>query len=166
MKKTMIFLLFAIPLFCMAQSSLERYYEYDAAGNRILRKVVVLPPLLAPPPPTDSTLTNQEAEELQPLEVLEPLNSLTPEYFVETIAQVELKIYPNPTTEKITLEITNMEQLQAGKFTLFSLTGQLLQEQPVHSNTTTVSLAGMPTGTYILKVQINNKTEEWKIIKQ
>ena len=48
----------------------------------------------------------------------------------------------------------------------YSLTGQLLQEQPVHSNTTAVSLAGLPTGAYILKVHINNKTEDWKIIKQ
>ena len=129
MKKLIFLLWLSIPLFCMTQNSLERYYDYDAAGNRVLRYIIQMN--CAPPPPPDSTLTNQEAEEL---ESLDPLNSLTPEYYVETIAQIEIKIYPNPTTEKITLEIANMEQLQAGKFTLFSLTGQLLQEQPVHSN--------------------------------
>jgi hypothetical protein len=145
----------------MAQPSLTREYEYDAAGNRTLRKVVSMQ--LAPPAPSDSTLTDQETEALHSLE---PLNSLTQEYYVETIAQVELKIYPNPTTEKITLEITNKEQLQAGKFTLYSVTGQLLQEHTVHSATTTVSLANLPKGIYMLKVKINNRTEEWKIIKQ
>ncbi|MCL2291299.1 MAG: T9SS type A sorting domain-containing protein [Bacteroidetes bacterium] len=76
-----------------------------------------------------------------------------------------IKIYPNPTTEKITLQISNMENLQTGIFKLFSLTGQLLQEQPVHSTTTVVSLAGLSKGSYILKVHINGVTEDWKIIK-
>jgi hypothetical protein len=64
------------------------------------------------------------------------------------------------------LEIPGWENLQTGNFKLFSLTGQLLQEQRVHSATTEVSLAGLPKGTYILKVYINNRTEDWKVIKQ
>jgi len=91
---------------------------------------------------------------------------LAPNYFVETVAQTEIKIYPNPTTEKITLEISGWKSLQTGRFSLYTLTGQLLQEQPVSSATTTVSLAGFPTGVYMLKVRMNDITEEWKIIKQ
>jgi len=41
----------------------------------------------------------------------------------------------------------------------------LLQEQPVHSVTTTISLAGLSKGAYILKVHINDWTEDWKVIK-
>ena len=160
MKKTFTFLLFALPLFCMAQNSLERYYDYDEVGNRVLRYALELNSTSSLSP--DSTLTYKEAEELQPVE---PLNSLTPEYFVETIAQVEIKIYPNPTTENITLEIVNMEHLQTGIFKLYSLTGQLLQEHTVHSATTNISLANLPKGAYMLKVKINNRTEEWKVIK-
>ena len=96
---------------------------------------------------------------------LPPTPDPSTEYFIEKIAQVELKIYPNPTTEKITLEITNWKELQTGLFKLFSLTGQLLQERPVHSSTTAISLAGLSAGTYILKVQINDRIEDWKIIK-
>jgi hypothetical protein len=151
MKKQIFFLIFAIPLFCMAQPKpmLDREYIYDEAGNRILRRVLQMTPINAPMAPQDSI-------EVDPFE---------PEYFVEKIAQVEIRIYPNPTTEKITLEISNMEKLQTGNFTLFSLTGQLLQEQPVHSATTIVSLANLPKGAYILKVHINDKIEDWKIIK-
>ena len=152
MKKIIIFLLLAIPLICMAQPALSREYSYDAAGNRIVRKMVVLPaaPLLAPP---DTLHTADHS--LQ-----------TADYFAEKISQVEIKIYPNPTTEKITLEIANMENLKTGRFTLYSLTGQLLQAQSVYSAATTVSLAGFSKGAYILKLHINDKTEEWKIIKQ
>jgi hypothetical protein len=143
----------AIPLFCLAQNSLARQYDYDAAGNRILRKTITLN--LAPPAPPDSLRAT--GDELQ----------VTGEqFFVETIAQIKIKIYPNPTTERITMEISNLENISAGVFKLYSLSGQLLQERPIHSITTTVSLAGMPTGAYILKVQINDQIEDWKIIKQ
>ena len=152
MKKSIIFLLFVIPLLCFAQNNLTRYYDYDEAGNRVLRKTIELN--FAPIPP-DST-SNSDSQPLEPL---------APEYFAETIDRVEIKIYPNPTTENVTLEIYNMEQLQAGKFTLYSLTGQLLQEHPVHSTTTVVSMANLPKGAYMLKVKMNNKTEDWKIIK-
>jgi len=129
----------------MAQ--LPREYDYDAAGNRILRKVLTINP--APPAPQDSLEVTSDG-------VL---------FFIETIAKTEIKIYPNPTTEKITLEISQWDNLLRGIFKLYSLTGQLLQEHTVHSLTTTVSLANLPKGIYILKVNINNHTEEWKIIK-
>jgi hypothetical protein len=150
--------------------SLPREYYYDAAGNRILRKVMEvkspelspppqdsLPPLTSPPPQdTTTTLTSQTSLES---------TAEDPAYFVETLAQTQIKIYPNPTTEKVTMEITGWETLQTGEFKLYSLTGQLLQEQPVHSLNTTISLAGLPKGAYILKVQINDQGEDWRIIK-
>ena len=173
----------AVPLLCMAQqsvASLQVEYDYDAAGNRILRKVITLaPPSPAPPapaPPKDSLQANKwtsgqvMSEELKGTTSVSQESSmsadLAPNYFVETVAQTEIKIYPNPTTEKITLEISGWKSLQTGRFSLYTLTGQLLQEQPVSSATTTVSLAGFATGVYMLKVRMNGVTEEWKIIKQ
>jgi len=146
-------LCFAIPLFCMAQNSLLREYDYDAAGNRIYCKIITLRSC----PATDTAdSTTADASEL----VFEE------EYYTEKIAQTEIRIYPNPTTENVTLEITGWETLHTGIFKLLSLNGQLLQEQSVHSPATTVSLAGLSKGTYILKIYINGHTEDWKIIKQ
>jgi hypothetical protein len=170
MKQPIIFLMFVIPLFCMAQRGLTVEYNYDAAGNRILRKVVILPtpPQFAPPAPPDSTfVTRDNRDELLSQKSLQSSNFADiPEYYTETIYQTEIKIYPNPTTEKVTLEISGWENLQTGVFKLYSLTGQLLQEQPVHSLTTIISLANLPKGAYILNVQINDRIEDWKIIKQ
>ena len=143
-------------------------YEYDNAGNRIRRKVIEVIPKLppAPTPPDSLQVTSYELQEVaSPASFVSP-ELATPDYFLETVAQVEMKIYPNPTTEKITLEISGWEDLQTGIFKLYSLNGQLLQEQPVSSATTVVSLTGLSKGTYILKVQINGITEDWKIIKQ
>jgi len=152
-KKITLFFILAIPLFCMAQNPLPRVYEYDDAGNRIVRHVLELK--CSPPAPEDSLeVTSYE------------LQVTSNEYFVEKFAQIEMKIYPNPATEKITLEITNLQDLQIGVFKLYNLNGQLLKECPVHSVTTELSLAGLSSGTYILKVFMNDKTDEWKIIKQ
>jgi hypothetical protein len=142
----------------MAQSNLVVQYEYDAAGNRTLRKTIDLSPQYAPPAPEDTTTSHLPPHTSH-------LVPHTADYFVETIAQTEIKIYPNPTTEKITLEISGWQDLQTGVFKLFSLHGQLLKDYPIHSSTTIISLSELPKGVYILKVIINGKSEDWKIIK-
>ena len=160
MKKLILLLCIFVPLFCMAQSRLARQYSYDESGNRTSCSVINLSPPQAPPVPPDSTETEEfrvSGDELRELET---------EYFVEKIAQMEIKIYPNPATEKITLAISEWDNLQTGIFKLYSFTGQLLQEEPVHSASTVISLAGYSQGAYILKVHVNGVTEEWKIIKQ
>jgi len=166
-----LFLWLITPLFCLAQNAppLPREYSYDAAGNRTGRTTALLyltpPQPPAPTPPDSLQVTSYALQEVaSPVSFVSP-ELTTPDYFVETIAHVEMKIYPNPTTENITLQISNMETLQKGILQLYTLNGQLLQEQPVHSVNTIVSLAGLAKGTYILKVQINGITEDWKIIK-
>jgi len=176
-QKITLLLFFAVPLFCMAQSQLARQYSYDAAGNRTACAVITLPSP-TPPAPPDSTVTEElqvtsyESYESDTLHVTrderDNRDGRDDKYFVEKIAQTEIKIYPNPTTEKITLEFSCggvVETQCIASLRLYSLSGQLLQEQLVHSETTTISLAGMPAGVYILKVRINDSVEDWKIIK-
>jgi len=152
-KITLLFWL-CIPLFCIAQNQLTRYYEYDDAGNRILRKVITMPQAPSAPPEESVQVTSDE------------LQATSDVYFVEKLAQVEMKIYPNPATEKITLSISNMEKLQTGTLQLYSMNGQLLQTRLLSEVEVDISLVGLSKGTYILKVQINDIIEEWKIVKQ
>ena len=61
MKKNFIFLVLVIPFLCMAQS-LDREYDYDEAGNRILRKTLTVNPAPpAPPAPQDSLHVTSDA---------------------------------------------------------------------------------------------------------
>ena len=167
-QKFTLLILFAVPLFCMAQSPLAREYSYDAAGNRTACAVITLtlPPTPVPPDSTGTSAVLADEEELQVTS--DELQEFEDKFFVEKIAQTEIKIYPNPTTEKITLEFLHggvVETQCIASLRLYSLSGQLLQEQTVHSATTVISLAGMPAGVYMLKVRINDSVEEWKIIK-
>jgi len=161
-RKITLLLWLCIPIFCLAQNNpLPRYYEYDAAGNRIVRKVINVQ--TAPPMPPDSLPVTRYA--LQD-EFGSSGSQLSPEYYVEKLAQVEMKIYPNPATEKITLSISNMEKIQTGTLHLYTLTGQLIQTRLLSEAEVDISLVGLSKGTYILKVQVNDIIENWKIIKQ
>jgi hypothetical protein len=179
-QKCILFLFLSIPLFCLAQNPLPREFDYDAAGNRILRKVITMP-LPAPPAPAapiDSLLAAQDSEheerntenevydEFQSSTLTPSLpHSITP-FFVEKIAGMEMKIFPNPTTEKITFEMSGMvDSHDRAYLRLYSLSGQLLQTQTIRSATTEISLVGLAKGVYILKVQMEGVTEEWKVIK-
>jgi hypothetical protein len=121
-----------------------------------------------PPAPPDSLLAtyNTHYEQNAERRTQNEVGMSGDTFFVEKIAQVEMKIYPNPATEKVTLEISNMDDLQTGILQLLSLSGQLLQTQTISTSSAEVSLSGFAQGTYILKVQINGITEDWKIIKQ
>jgi len=168
-RKIILLFCFVCPLFCLAQN-LTRIYDYDAAGNRTFCKTIFVSQ--SPPAPIDSMEMASNDLQVTSNDLQVTSNEVTSdrvksdeEFFIEKIARVEIKIYPNPTTEKVTLEIANMEQLQRGVFKLFSMNGQLLQDHPVYSATTAISLANLSKGAYILKVQINDHTEDWKIIK-
>jgi hypothetical protein len=170
-KQFTLFLCLAIPLLCMAQNPLPVKYEYDKAGNRTARKTITVqnsPPVQGDSINELSVFSEQLSaeEEFASQTSLMPSNFEAPEYFVERIAQVEMKIYPNPATEKITLQVANMDNLQTGVFKLLTLNGQLLQEQAVHSSATEISLLGLAKGVYILKVNVNGRVEDWKVIKQ
>ncbi|MDR0207263.1 MAG: T9SS type A sorting domain-containing protein [Bacteroidales bacterium] len=166
MKQILTLLLWlCIPIYCLSQTSLPREYEYDTAGNRIVRKVIALPK--APPASPMDSLEVKSVELRDKNYELQITNSEIKEvYFVEKLAQVEMKIYPNPATEKITLFISDIENLQTGTLQLYSMNGQLLQTRPIHSAINDISLVNLAKGAYILKVQINNIIENWKIIKQ
>jgi len=157
----------AYPIFCMAQPGLAREYGYDDSGNRTFCKVINLVPALTPPPQDTTDFIIALPLDEEELPSMPPDFTLpdSPQYYTEFVAQKEIKIYPNPTTENVTLEIAGWKNLQKGIFKLYSLNGQLLQEYSVISVTTTISLDRLVKGAYILKVFINDDIEEWKIIK-
>jgi hypothetical protein len=70
-----------------------------------------------------------------------------------------LKVYPNPISEKATVENPLWRTVQ--KMQLYNLAGQLVKEYPVGGSITTISVIDIPTGVYVLKAG----KETAKIIK-
>jgi len=83
---------------------------------------------------------------------------------VKTI-QLEMVVYPNPTTDFIKLKVENLEA-SALKFQLYDVQGKVLINNQINDNTTTLKMINYPKGIYFLKVADNNTViKTFKIIK-
>ncbi|MCH2046871.1 MAG: T9SS type A sorting domain-containing protein [Saprospiraceae bacterium] len=69
--------------------------------------------------------------------------------------QLELTIYPNPTTQFVNLEVAEAQELQ---LQLLNSEGKLLQQQQLNQTHTQLDFSQLPAGSYWLSIQDANKT--------
>ena len=149
MKKiTLSLLISVIALSCLAQVEVTHTYEYDAAGNRILRTVLEI---------SQRSLKSERSED-------SIWNSTTSQYYEELVGENSVKIYPNPTHGMVTLQFER--PIDNGYYRLFGSSGQLLSEARITEMDITLDLSNYRTGVYMLTISINEKKETWKIIKK
>jgi hypothetical protein len=72
------------------------------------------------------------------------------------------KFYPNPTNEVLNLSSKNTIENVA----IYSILGQKVLEISPNLNNTTINVASLSTGVYVLKLAINGQTATYKFIKQ
>jgi Secretion system C-terminal sorting domain len=82
---------------------------------------------------------------------------------VTNLADELIVIYPNPSTNKITVNLNNK---QATSMEVYDALGKLVLTQKIASNETTLSLTELPNGIYTLKVNLDNGVVAQKIIKE
>ncbi|NLL28110.1 MAG: T9SS type A sorting domain-containing protein [Bacteroidales bacterium] len=84
----------------------------------------------------------------------------------ETDMSISLTVFPNPTTENLTLQINdyNNEKLS---YQLFDMQGKELSKEQIVAQQTLIDMSSLPTATYFLNVvnQENKKVQSFKIIK-
>lgn len=74
--------------------------------------------------------------------------------------------YPNPTKDKITLELSNLE-LTNLSFTMFDIKGRTLLKGVIKEKNTSIIMKDYSAGVYLLKVhQQNKELKTFKIIKK
>jgi len=74
-----------------------------------------------------------------------------------------LKIYPNPATNKVTLE---RNDLQKSTLEVIDITGKEVMKQSLNSSSNTVNMEKLPSGTYLFKVFSDEGVSSHKIIKK
>lgn len=78
---------------------------------------------------------------------------------------LELKIYPNPTSDFITISFDKMPENPV--YSLFDLSGKLLENRNISEANTKIEMQHFPGGSYILKMTNKNQLiQTFKIIKQ
>lgn len=74
--------------------------------------------------------------------------------------------YPNPTKDKVTLELSNLELINLS-FTLFDIKGRTLLKGIIKEKNTNIIMKDYSAGVYLLKVhQQNKELKTFKIIKK
>jgi hypothetical protein len=78
---------------------------------------------------------------------------------INDISADQITIYPNPTRDVLTLQVSST--LVGSAYTLTDLTGRTVQSGTVSSRVSTLSLTGMSEGLYMLHVG----SRSYKIVK-
>jgi len=71
----------------------------------------------------------------------------------------DLRIYPNPSTDKITIELKNGIELKSAS--LFDITGKKVK---VSINNKTLNISSLPRGIYVLKIVTTKGSTEQKVV--
>lgn len=83
----------------------------------------------------------------------------------ETTINLELSVYPNPTTNYLQLKIEDFE-LSTLNFQLIDLQGKVIENKKVTATTSTINMETLPKAIYFLNISDNNQiVKTFKIIK-
>jgi len=148
MKKAKQFLAITLVFASFAISAQPTIYEntYDDNGNRTTREVIFLG--------TYKTNNNSNQDN----------SSANSEVSVSYLLTHQISIYPNPTLGNIKIDITGLEE-KTGFVRVFNTAGKELLSQNI-SEENRLDLSNEASGNYILQIEIEGKTREWKIVKQ
>jgi YD repeat-containing protein len=145
MKNLLLFICFVL-LSCTYTSAQtvdnQITYEYDAAGNRIVRKI------------TEVTVT-VKSEKLDP----EPIE--------EIWGDLEITIYPNPTPGNLRVKIDGGEDDAVYTYIVYTSEGAtVLTGEIIETGESIIAMAQFEPGVYLLVLKSKEDKHIFKIIKQ
>ena len=80
------------------------------------------------------------------------------------ISNNSINIYPNPTSDKFTIQFNNLKE--SYNLEILNTTGQVVLNKKITNNVEQVDLSGQAAGVYFVKLQSRDKTIVKKVIKQ
>lgn len=84
----------------------------------------------------------------------------------EVGVNLKMNVYPNPTTNYLTLDVEN-KKLEQISYQLIDMQGKIIEVNKLIANTTLINMEGLPKGAFILNVIENNKSiKTFNIIKK
>lgn len=83
------------------------------------------------------------------------------------VFQFEVKVYPNPTSDYLTVEQLSNNGAIDLMAHLFNMNGKLIQSIPINENRGKINMKTYVSSTYILKlVKSNNDSKSFRIVKR
>lgn len=91
--------------------------------------------------------------------------TLSPIQTVNFNKSLEVLIYPNPTTNEISIRLNEWDQQLKTTFKVLDINGAEVFTEEVKSITTLLDVAQLPIGTYFIQVTNNSTTQAYRFIK-
>jgi hypothetical protein len=82
----------------------------------------------------------------------------------KTTESLKVSAYPNPVTDKLNIQLP--ENLAGSKISLVNTSGQLVFGGVLNNAYTTIDMANMPGGIYLLKIINGSQSSVTKIVKK
>lgn len=136
-------------LHVQSQTTLPRAYEYDNAGNRIVRKVITL-----------SSIQNEDNNTVDKQE------ENTAIYYQDNLSDMDILIYPSATSSEVKIVVQNGNNEIKGQAQVYNSLGVKVFEKNIFGEITQLNFNELSKGIYYIVLQINGKETQWKIIKK
>lgn len=141
-------------------------FSYDASGNRIKRELIDLSEL----PEEPHEPGEPEVRMADPLEDPDAFASREDQSregsYESQIGGQIISVFPNPTLDKVTLEIGTLEEGATGRWRVVSVEGKLIAQSDQLLEAIEIDLSNQADGRYILHLQIGETRKEWLIVKE
>ncbi len=162
MKTTIIFIitiLCSMLLTLSVKAQREIRFSYDNSGNMTSRTIYIHTPPAIEATDTDNSPVDTDDEN-------DDTKTGEEKVFEDIIGNQDIKIYPNPTTGKLVVEIPNYINNSKDRIDVIDMQGTLRQRVSPLEASNTIILNSLSAATYIMLIQIDGETTQWKIIKQ
>lgn len=131
-------LLLMLALNSIGQTTYERAFTYDTNGNRISSEII---------------LAKEGEKAFRPS-------------VMDTLAGVEVRIYPNPTNDRVLVETGATENAAAMRAVLMTATGAVLEEKMLDGPVVGFDLTGRASGMYYIEIGNGAVKQLWKVLKR
>jgi len=121
-------------------------FTYDDSGNRILREAEIVQ--------LKSGVTGFSDKEDYQDQVIE-----------KEIAGSTVKIYPNPTNGLLTISISGTVN-NASRVIVYNTIGQVIADRQIDATEGKIDLSKQSSGIYFMRITIDGKSSEWKVLKE
>lgn len=143
MKKNSFLLIAFVALSLWMKSQAVIAFTYDNAGNVVQRKLTVIPPSQKIPF-SNPTPHSQEKDSLN---------------------VIEFKVFPNPTSDLVSIEGPLPEGIESAKIYLINSNGQIIKTDSYSGTTKSIVVGDLKPGVYYLEVNYSKeRSSNYKII--
>lgn len=85
---------------------------------------------------------------------------------LETQKQLDVGLYPNPTSAVVTLEVQNLNQLMGARVYVIGINGEMLQSAHIQEQMTTIDISAYADGFYLIKLVTDTESQVFRVMKQ